>query len=151
MTSYTVTTHTPVGKLTLIEKNNLITHCQFTTDPLHVDKTSPLLSSALNQLDEYFAGYRSEFDLPLTTSGTSFQEIIWATLRTIPYGEQWSYQKLAQQVGNPKAYRAAGSANALNPICIIIPCHRVVLASGKYGSYAGGDDVKTMLLDLERN
>lgn len=151
MTNYTVTTQTPVGPLTLTEHNGHITQCQFTKAPSHRQKTSALLRTALSQLDEYFTGQRSEFDLPIATSGTFFQENIWATLLTIPYGEQWSYQKLAQQAGKPKAHRAAGSANAQNPICIIIPCHRVVLSSGKSGSYAGGDDVKLKLLDLERS
>ena len=150
MKSYTVTTKTPMGQLMLTESNGFITQCRFTKDTPSLEKASPVLRAALRQLEDYFAGQHLDFDLPLAPSGTPFQEKVWTTLQNIPYGDKWSYQQLAQQVGSPKAYRAVGTANAKNPICIIIPCHRVILASGKPGSYAGGEDVKIQLLALEQ-
>lgn len=150
MTTNTTIVKTPLGNLTLSERNGFITHCQFTNETTHSDKTSSILKNAICQLQDYFTGQRINFDLPIATSGTSFQKNVWRVLQTIPYGETWSYQQLASKVGNPKASRAVGTANAKNKICIIIPCHRVILASGKTGSYAGGELRKIQLLDLEQ-
>jgi len=150
MTTCTVTTETPMGLLALSESAGFITHCRFAKGPHQRGPVSHVMRAALRQLEEYFAGRRTDFDLPLAPSGTPFQEKVWSALQTIPYGEKWSYQKLAGEVDNPKAARAVGSANAQNPICIIIPCHRVIRASGEPGKYAGGDDVKVNLLDLEQ-
>jgi methylated-DNA-[protein]-cysteine S-methyltransferase len=102
------------------------------------------------QLDEYFAGARSDFDLPLHLDGTPFQQAVWAQLQAIPYGETISYGELARRVGNPKASRAVGLANGRNPIAVIVPCHRVIAADGTLGGYGGGPDRKTLLLELER-
>lgn len=102
------------------------------------------------QLNEYFAGARRSFDLPLDYRGTPFQEKVWKSLLTIPYGQTWSYQDLAEQVGDRKACRAVGTANGMNRIAIVIPCHRVVNASGALGGYGGGLWRKQFLLDLER-
>jgi AraC family transcriptional regulator of adaptative response/methylated-DNA-[protein]-cysteine methyltransferase len=102
------------------------------------------------QLDEYFAGKRREFDLPLVIRGTAFQEKVWRALLTIPCGETWSYGELAGRVGQPGASRAVGTANGMNRIAIVIPCHRVVNADGKLGGYGGGVWRKQFLLDLER-
>lgn len=101
------------------------------------------------QLAEYFAGRRRQFDLPLVYSGTPFQEQVWAMLRQIRYGETWSYLDLAVRIGDVKATRAVGAANGMNPIAIVIPCHRVVNANGDLGGYGGGLWRKRMLLDLE--
>jgi len=150
MTTSSVTIKTPIGRLSLSERDGFIIQCQFTKDLSHYDKASSLLNTARHQLDEYFSGQRTDFDLPILPSGTPFQGSVWDTLQTIPYGDQWSYQELAHELGNPKAARAVGSANAQNPICIIIPCHRVIRASGDPGKYAGGEDVKVKLLDLEQ-
>jgi O-6-methylguanine DNA methyltransferase len=102
------------------------------------------------QLEEYFAGQRREFDLPLLYPGTPFQEQVWALLRRIHYGETWSYLDLAARIGDVKATRAVGAANGMNPIAIVIPCHRVVNANGDLGGYGGGSWRKQILLDLER-
>jgi len=102
------------------------------------------------QLAEYFSGQRRDFDLPLVIRGTPFQEKVWNALLTIPYGETWSYGKLASRVGQPGASRAVGTANGMNRIAIVIPCHRVVNADGKLGGYGGGVWRKQVLLDLER-
>ena len=102
------------------------------------------------QLQEYFAGKRMEFDLPIRFTGTVFQQQTWRALLTIPYGETRSYSEQAHLIGNPKAVRAVGRTNGLNPIGIVVPCHRVIGKSGKLTGYAGGLDKKSFLLDLER-
>ncbi|GHT04220.1 methylated-DNA--protein-cysteine methyltransferase [Bacteroidia bacterium] len=108
-----------------------------------------IIQQTCSQLDEYFAGKRKTFELPLAPAGTGFQEKVWEELQRIPYGKTISYAQLAQAVDNPKACRAVGSANGKNPIAIIIPCHRVINANGKLGGYALGLDIKKQLLDLE--
>jgi methylated-DNA-[protein]-cysteine S-methyltransferase len=107
------------------------------------------VADAAKQLDEYFAGRRRAFDLPLSVSGTPFQEQVWLTLAEIPYGETISYAELARWVGRPQAFRAVGQANGANPIAIILPCHRVIAADGSIGGYGGGLPTKRRLLDLE--
>lgn len=102
------------------------------------------------QLDEYFAGRRKDFDLSLVIRGTPFQEQVWRTLLTIPYGETWSYRDVAARIGQAGATRAVGTANGMNRIAIVIPCHRVVNADGRMGGYGGGVWRKQFLLDLER-
>lgn len=101
------------------------------------------------QLDEYFAGERVAFDLPLQPAGTEFQNTVWKALTKIPYGETWSYGQLASHIGRPKASRAVGAANGLNPIPIIIPCHRVIGSNGKLTGFGGGLETKEFLLNLE--
>jgi O-6-methylguanine DNA methyltransferase len=102
------------------------------------------------QLGEYFAAGRHGFDLPLVIRGTPFQEHVWRTLLTIPYGETWSYRDVATRIGQSGATRAVGTANGMNRIAIVIPCHRVVNADGRMGGYGGGVWRKQFLLDLER-
>lgn len=109
-----------------------------------------LAREAIRQLDEYFAGTRRRFDLPLLLTGTPFQNRVWQTLQAIPYGETRSYAELAQAIGNPKAIRAVASANGSNPISILIPCHRVIGSDHKLVGYAGGLEAKRFLLELER-
>lgn len=101
------------------------------------------------QLDEYFAGRRRDFDLPLNAAGTAFQKRVWAALREIPYGETTSYGKTAAALGSPDAARAVGLANGQNPISIVVPCHRVVGANGSLTGYGGGLDAKQWLLAHE--
>lgn len=104
---------------------------------------------AVAQLAAYFAGELTDFDLPLAPRGTAFQRQVWSALQEIPYGVTESYGGLAARVGNPKASRAVGLANGRNPISIVIPCHRVIGASGSLTGYGGGLDRKRMLLALE--
>jgi len=112
----------------------------------------PLLSQASQQLRDYFAGQRQDFDLPLDLSaGTAFQQAVWAGLRQIPFGMTTSYGQLAQQIQQPAAVRAVGAANGRNPISIIIPCHRVIAGSGALTGYAGGLENKKALLTLEQS
>ena len=101
------------------------------------------------QLDEYFAGARKEFDIPLLLHGSPFQLKVWKALQAIPYGEVVTYKDIANSIGNPKAVRAVGMANHCNPIAVIVPCHRVVGVGGKLVGYAGGVDIKRYLLNLE--
>lgn len=108
------------------------------------------LEGWFRQLDEYFAGTRTEFDLPLRLSGTDFQVEVWEQLRRIPYGETISYGELARRVDRPEAARAVGSANGQNPIAIVVPCHRVIGADGSLTGFGGGLDWKRRLLDLEQ-
>jgi methylated-DNA-[protein]-cysteine S-methyltransferase len=109
----------------------------------------PLIDAAHAQLDEYFAGTRREFDLPLAPRGTGFQRTVWETLDTIPYGETISYAQLAIRVGNAKAMRAVGAANGRNPLPIVRPCHRVIGADGSLTGFGGGLPTKQFLLELE--
>ncbi len=113
------------------------------------DKKHPILLETQKQLNEYFVGQRTQFDLPLDFEGTEFQKKIWQALLTIPFGETRSYKQIAEQVGNVKAVRAVGAANGRNPISIIAPCHRVVGANGKLVGFAGGLENKDILLKLE--
>ncbi len=101
------------------------------------------------QLDEYFAGDRREFDLPLVPLGSEFQRRVWDGLLEIPYGETISYGELAREIGRPAAARAVGMANGQNPISIVIPCHRVIGADGALTGYAGGVERKRLLLEHE--
>ncbi|WP_394795722.1 methylated-DNA--[protein]-cysteine S-methyltransferase [Armatimonas sp.] len=110
----------------------------------------PVFVVAKAQLTEYFAGTRTAFDLPLAASGTPFQKTVWAELVRIPYGKTFSYGELAARIGNPKASRAVGLANGKNPLSIVVPCHRVIGASGKLTGYGGGLERKEALLALER-
>lgn len=109
-----------------------------------------MTSSAKKQLLEYFAGTRVNFDLVLEPTGTDFQKSVWKQLQTIKYGQTISYKDVAQKIVNPKAVRAVGAANGRNPISIVIPCHRVIAASGQLSGYAGGVERKAWLLDHEK-
>ncbi|MGC9362837.1 MAG: methylated-DNA--[protein]-cysteine S-methyltransferase [Candidatus Syntrophosphaera sp.] len=102
------------------------------------------------QLEEYFAGRRKEFEADLNPRGTEFQKAVWKAILDIPYGETRSYAEIAEKIGKPHAYRAVGQAASKNPIAILIPCHRVVGSDGSLTGYAGGADLKTRLLELER-
>jgi methylated-DNA-[protein]-cysteine S-methyltransferase len=108
-----------------------------------------ILAEAERQLIEYFSRRRREFDLPLDFSGTPFQERVWRELRRIPYGETIAYRDLARKIGRAKAVRAVGTTNGKNPLCIVVPCHRVIAAGGGLGGYSGGLPAKSKLLALE--
>ena len=115
------------------------------TDPDH-----PVLKQAIGQLNDYFTGRRTQFDLPLDLSGgTAFQQSVWHALLAIPQGTTASYGQISSRIGKPAAVRAVGAAVGRNPVSIIVPCHRVVGADGSLTGYAGGLDRKTALLRLE--
>jgi len=144
---------TPVGDIVIVENGSAVTHLFFsrTVQPEHVEwGKSPLLCQTAAQLDEYLQGSRRTFDVPLSPQGTEFEQTVWKALQTIPYGETRSYGEIARQIGRPAACRAVGQANNRNPICIIIPCHRVIGANGKLTGYASGLTAKQYLLELEQ-
>lgn len=161
MTTHTqhLRTDSPVGVLRLTTDGEHLTGVYFTEhrhapqdlgEPVDEDDAPPVLLAAAGQLREYFAGTRTDFDLPLAATGTDFQQRVWEVLARIPYGTTWSYRQLADEVGSPGAARAVGAANGRNPISIVVPCHRVVGASGAITGYGGGVERKQLLLDLER-
>lgn len=142
---------TPLGPMTLASDGTAVTHVLFGTHVLEGRAApSELTNRTANELQEYLAGKRTAFDIPLAPAGTEFQRAVWKALQNIPYGQTRSYADIAAVVGNPKATRAVGSANNRNPIAVLIPCHRVVGANGKLTGYAGGLALKQRLLDLER-
>ena len=108
-----------------------------------------ILKKSVEALDKYFAGQLMDFDLPLDINGTPFQTNVWKQLSLIPYGKTCSYKDIAKKIKNEKAVRAVGTANGKNPLCIVIPCHRVIAADGTLGGYSGGLDIKAKLLELE--
>lgn len=155
MTHYTII-DSPIGPLMLVGSPAGLAEIRFMPDgetPLpdpgwqHEPGT---FQAVIDQLQDYFAGKRQTFDLPLDPQGTPFQRQVWAALLTIPYGETISYAELALRVGKPTAARAVGAANGQNPLPIVIPCHRVIGRSGSLTGYAGGLHIKRLLLDLER-
>jgi AraC family transcriptional regulator of adaptative response/methylated-DNA-[protein]-cysteine methyltransferase len=113
--------------------------------------TNDYLDTLKKELQQYFAGDLRKFSVPLIHPGSEFQQRVWYALQQIPYGQTCSYQELADRVGHPDAVRAVGTANGMNRICILIPCHRVINKSGKLGGYGGGLWRKKFLLDLEQN
>jgi methylated-DNA-[protein]-cysteine S-methyltransferase len=146
---------TPVGDLLLTWRGGALTGLHFPTSErdagqeLEGTPDPAPFDGVRRQLDEYFAGDRIRFDLPLAPRGTVFQMKVWAALREIPYGEAVSYGEVARRIGSPRAVRGVGGANGRNPIAIVIPCHRVVAADGSLGGYGGGSDRKRFLLGLE--
>lgn len=137
----------PLGELTLVANNKSLIGIFFKNLP--ASGTNQILEQTEQQLGEYFAGKRKEFNLPLEFNGTDFQKKVWTALLEIPYGQTKSYTDIAKQVGSPKAVRAVGLANSKNPISIIAACHRVIGLNGKLTGYAGGLHNKEYLLRLE--
>lgn len=139
----------PIGPIRIDEEDGAIVAVNFVREPLRPPDTE-LLQEAVRQLQAYFEGTRREFDLPLRQQGSAFRMKCWEALCTIPYGETISYGEQARRIGNPKAVRAVGGANHHNPICIIVPCHRVIGADGSLTGFGGGVDVKAWLLAHEQ-
>lgn len=140
----------PLGSLTLAEEKGRLRHLSLGKAPQpQWREVESLQCPVVEQLQEYFAGRRTQFDLELDPQGTPFQREVWAALLKIPYGETSSYGRLAQELGRAGAARAVGAANGSNPIAIVIPCHRVIGASGKLTGYAYGLEAKSILLELE--
>lgn len=146
----------PIGKLTLVAVDGILAGV-YMDQQRHLpgaetfgEPDGTAFTEAARQLEEYFAGRRTSFDLPLAPRGTAFQLEVWQALREIPYGETASYGELADRIGQPKAVRAVGAANGRNPISIVVPCHRVIGAGGALTGYGGGIERKRYLIDLER-
>jgi methylated-DNA-[protein]-cysteine S-methyltransferase len=144
---------TPVGELILTASDTALTGVYFPTSrdlpvvPTGAD--NPILLRTRQQLDEYFAGTRTDFDLPLAAAGSEFEHRVWDLLRTIPYGTTTSYGAIARRLGDARATRAVGAANGKNPIPIIVPCHRVVGSKGELTGFGGGLERKLWLLEHE--
>lgn len=144
---------TPLGQMGLAADEELgaITRLYLPNSPVPrlMPRATPLLEQGREQLLDYLAGLRRDFDLPLAAQGTPFQQRVWAQLLQIPWGETRSYAQLARAADCPGGARAVGMANSRNPIPILIPCHRVIAADGSPGGYTGGSALKRTLLRLE--
>ncbi len=141
----------PIGTLRLLSDGQALVRIEF-ENHLQEDgdqRCDAVLEKTAAQLQQYFAGERRHFELPLAPGGTDFQQGVWNQLRAIPFGELRTYRDVAVSVGNLKAVRAVGVANGRNPIPIVVPCHRVVGSNGKLTGFAGGLNVKRKLLALE--
>ncbi len=143
----------PLGPLTLVAEDDALIGL-YMEDQRHrpvIDaaRDDTLLPGLQEQLEAYWRRELKDFDVPLALAGSPFQQEVWAGLRTIPYGESWSYGELALAVGRPRASRAVGLANGKNPVSIVVPCHRVVGSTGNLTGYGGGLARKRWLLDLE--
>lgn len=148
------TMKSPIGGIALTSYGEGVCGIYTSKHPLYSavqkgTKKPGIFKEAVKQLEEYFEGKRKNFDVTLSNEGTKFQSGVWKALTEIPYGSTKSYGEIAKVVKNPKASRAVGLANNKNPICIIVPCHRVIGSSGKLTGYAGGIKVKKWLLDHE--
>ena len=141
---------TPVGQMALEEDEGALTALYLPNSPMPpAGEETPLLCRGREELLEYLAGKRRDFDLPLAPKGTSFQQRVWSALGDIPYGRTITYGELARRVGCPGGSRAVGQANHRNPLPILLPCHRVVGANGTLTGYGGGLALKQWLLRLE--
>ena len=146
----------PIGFLTICEQDNQLTRLYLDNQDRGILQSrnfeyhSDFLHEVYHQLNEYFAGKRKIFDLPVDSKGTAFQKAVWRELQKIPYGETRSYEDIAVAIGNQKAVRAIGQANGRNPIMIVIPCHRVIRKNGDISGFACGVEAKRYLLNLER-
>lgn len=139
----------PIGLIEICEYDEAITSLYFVQTQRGEATSSPIMMDAVRQLDEYFAGQRTRFELPLALIGTDFQKQVWTQLLTIDYGRTVSYQFIADAIGNPKAVRAVGAANGQNPISVIVPCHRIIGSNGQLTGYGGGLWRKEWLLRHE--
>ncbi len=157
-TALTIAFDSPIGRLLihsdgthLVGLDILPESDRALTSHLPHTSTDPIIQKTLTQLQEYFAGTRTSFDIPLQTSGTPFQQKIWATLQTIAFGDTMTYQELGEKAGVGKAPRAVGGAVGKNPIALVIPCHRILGHTGTITGYSGGEGVVTKehLLRLE--
>jgi methylated-DNA-[protein]-cysteine S-methyltransferase len=146
---------TPIGELLLAGEDGALAMIGFPKGSMRRDPepdwiyNEKPLAIARQQLEEYFAGDRKDFDLPLRIKGTEFQVSVLRALQEIPYGKTVSYGEIAKRIGRPKAVRAVGAANGRNPIPIVVPCHRVIGSSGDLTGFGGGLDTKEALLRLE--
>jgi methylated-DNA-[protein]-cysteine S-methyltransferase len=156
MTSYSFH-ETPIGELLLTARDEKLTGLYFVDRP-HAPRAgrdwlrqdhAPIFARVRHQLDEYLRGARENFDLPLALDGTPFQLRVWREIARVPFGATISYGELAARLGTPRAVRAAAAAAGRNPICLVVPCHRIIGQDGRLTGYAGGLSRKRLLLELE--
>lgn len=155
----TIVLPSPVGPLTLVSDKGKLVGCYFSNGDFAKQKLAdcdlisgvndPVLKTARKELELFFARRLERFTVPVAPSGTEFQRSVWKALQKIPFGKTASYGDIAKKLGKPNAMRAVGAANGKNPICIIIPCHRVIGADGSLTGFGGGIERKKYLLDLE--
>jgi methylated-DNA-[protein]-cysteine S-methyltransferase len=138
-----------VGPLTLEGDDRVLTRVGF-GHPAAPQGDAVAVSAAALQLEQYFTGERTEFELDVELGGTQFERRVWDAVRAIPYGETATYAEIARRIGRPEACRAVGRANGRNPVAVIVPCHRVIGSDGSLTGYAGGIETKRALLELER-
>ena len=146
--------HSPVGLLRIFSSNGFINEIRFGSEEHSIENetesdSSKVMKDCLDQLDEYFAGKRQVFDLPLKQTGTDFQQNVWKELMEIPFGKTISYLELSKRINNVKAIRAVGTANGRNNLPIIVPCHRVIGSNGTLTGYRSGIKIKQWLLEHE--
>lgn len=139
----------PCGEIFLVTSPKGLKRLSFRREPGVKMGRNAVAEQTVKQLKRYFSGQAVSFTVPLDMDGTAFQKKVWAELCKIPYGETRSYRDIAKRIRNPRAVRAVGSANGKNPICIVVPCHRVIAADGSIGGYTGGLDLKRQLLKIE--
>jgi len=139
----------PVGNIRITSREGCLSELKFTEeepDGLILDQ---VLLSTVQQLEEYFAGVRTTFDMPIGLGGTDFQHRVWMEMASIPFGHTTTYLKIAHKLGNPAAIRAVGAAIGANPILVVLPCHRVLGTDGSLTGYSGGMNRKKALLEVE--
>jgi len=140
-----------LGPMRFVANDDALVSLWFVDDPVTTNpEPHAVIDRAIVEMDEYLAGKRTDFSIPLAPEGTPFQREVWKALRAIPFGETRSYADVASAIGKPRAVRAVGAANGRNPIGIVVPCHRVIGKDGSLTGYAGGMDRKAYLLHLER-
>jgi methylated-DNA-[protein]-cysteine S-methyltransferase len=157
--NHRTTIDSPIGTITLVADDDALVEVHLPDEKISsttaAENTTPaehgVLAQAADELREYFAGERLEFDVPLAPRGSAFQLAAWQALRTIPYGETVSYGEQARRLGDARKARAVGAANGRNPLPIVVPCHRVVGANGHLTGFGGGIECKAWLLDHERS
>lgn len=147
MNTYSTCMESPVGRIVLVSEETHLKSVNFSEETVdEPDQLPVILQQAKQQLNEYFAGTRLQFDLELDPEGTVFQQSVWQRLLQVPYGKTKSYRDIAVELGSVLNTRAVGPANGKNPIAIIIPCHRIIGSDGKLVGYAGGLERKRWLL-----
>lgn len=150
--------NSPIGKLCIVANDHALEWVQFSSTPnlfLQTHETmrqepNDIIAATAMQLAQYFQGTRTAFTIPYELPGTPFQQKVWSSLATIPYGATRSYKEQASLIGAPRAIRAVARTNGQNPLCIILPCHRVIGSDGSLTGYVGGLAVKQQLLSLEQ-
>lgn len=145
----TMVVTSPLGNIRLLAEDGYLLSLQFTEDPEDLGSKDIFLLEVKSQVDAYFQGDLKLFNIPVALGGTEFQQKVWMEVNKIPYGKTASYQQIAKRLDSPKSVRAVGGANGVNPILVIIPCHRIISQTGELNGYAGGLWRKLKLLQLE--
>ena len=138
MTTFFDTIESPLGLIEIRAADSAVTDVRFVARKDGAPRSNPVVRNAAQQLQEYFAGKRRDFQFPLAPGGTEFQKSVWSQLLRVPFGTTASYRDIAAAIGNPRATRAVGAANGSNPIAIVVPCHRIIGSNGHLTGYGSG-------------